>query len=40
LLKGSYTGTVTPDFTVFKNTSGYDLTYFVGVEPTTRQFGN
>ena len=40
LLKGSYQGTVTSQFTVFKNTSGYDLTYFVGVEPTTSKFGS
>ena len=39
LLKGSYKGTVTPLFTVFKNASGYDLTYYVGVEPTTSTFG-
>jgi hypothetical protein len=39
LLKGSYTGKVGPKFTIFKNTSGYDLTYVVGVEPTTSTFG-
>jgi hypothetical protein len=39
LLKGSYKGTVTPLFTIFKNQE-YDLTYFVGVEPTTSTFGN
>ena len=39
LLKGSYEGTITPLFTVFKNVSGYDLTYYVGVEPTTSTFG-
>jgi hypothetical protein len=40
LLKGSYQGIVTPRFTVFKNTSGYDLTYFVAVEPTASKFGH
>jgi hypothetical protein len=40
LLKGSYKGTVTPQFTIFQNTSGYDLKYLVGVEPTTSKFGS
>lgn len=39
LLKGSYTGVVTPTYTMFKNTSGFDLTYYIGVEPTTSTFG-
>jgi hypothetical protein len=39
LLKGSYQGIVTPRFTLFKNTSGFDLSYFVGIEPTTSTFG-
>ena len=39
LLKGSYSGKVGPRFTIFKNTSGYDLTYVVAVEPTTSTFG-
>jgi hypothetical protein len=38
LLKGSYTGTVTPTYVVFKNSS-LNLTYFIGVEPTTSSFG-
>ena len=38
-LKGSYKGQIGPDFTVFTNTSGYNLTYYVGVEPTTSVFG-
>ena len=33
LLKGSYAGKVGPKFTVFKNTSGFDLTYTIAVEP-------
>jgi len=39
LLKGSYKGNVTSKFTIFKNTNGYDLTYFVAVEPSTCKFG-
>lgn len=40
LLKGSYSGTVTPLFTVFKNTSGLDLTYWIAIEPTISTFGS
>lgn len=39
-LKGNYSGTVTPTYTMFKNTSGYDLVYYIGVEPTTSTFGD
>jgi hypothetical protein len=39
LMKGSYGGVVTPLYTIFKNTSGYDLTYCVAAEPTTATFG-
>lgn len=39
LLKGSYSGVVTPTYTMFKNTSGYELTYYIGAEPTTSTFG-
>jgi len=34
-LKGAYHGTVTPTYTMFSNTSGYDLTYWVGCDPTS-----
>jgi hypothetical protein len=33
LLQGSYHATVTQNFAVFKNTSGYDLTYWIGCDP-------
>lgn len=33
LLKGSYNGIVSPQFTIFKNTSGYELAYYVGMDP-------
>jgi hypothetical protein len=33
LLKGSYGATVTPNYTVFTNKSGYNLTYWVGCDP-------
>jgi hypothetical protein len=33
LLKGSYHGTVTPRYTVFKNVAGHDLTYWIGCDP-------
>jgi len=39
LLKGSYTGFVAPDYTVFSNNSGLNLTYYIGLEPTTSTFG-
>ena len=37
LMKGGYTGIVTPTYTLFKHTS-IDLTYYIGVEPTASQF--
>lgn len=33
MMKGAYTAAITPTYIMFKNTSGYDLTYYVGVEP-------
>lgn len=33
LLQGSYHVTLTKNFAVFKNTSGYDLTYWIGCDP-------
>jgi hypothetical protein len=33
MMKGSYKGWITPTYIMLKNTSGYDLTYYVGVEP-------
>lgn len=33
LLKGSYHAVVARNFTVFKNTSGYDLTYWIACDP-------
>jgi hypothetical protein len=38
LLKGSYQGTITPSYAIFKNTN-IDLHYFVGCEPNTSTFG-
>lgn len=38
LLKGTYTGLVTASYTVFKNVD-MDLTYYIGVEPTSSTFG-
>ncbi len=35
LLKGSYTGMITKNYTEFKCTSGYDLTYIIGQEPSS-----
>lgn len=40
LLKGSYQGVVTSMYTMFKNTSGFDLTYYIGFEPTSSTFGS
>ena len=40
LLKGNYSGIITPTYTVLKNTSGFDLTYYIGVEPNTSSFGD
>ena len=39
LMKGAYAVTVTPNYTQFKNTSGFDLTYLIGSEPTASHFG-
>jgi hypothetical protein len=39
LMKGAYSVTVTPNYTQFKSTSGPDLTYLIGAEPTTSHFG-
>jgi hypothetical protein len=39
IMKGSYSVTITEHYTKFKNTSGYDLTYLIGAEPTTSTFG-
>jgi hypothetical protein len=39
LLKGAYEVTVTPTFTQFRNTSGYDLTYLIAVDPNSSTFG-
>ena len=33
LLNGSYHAAVTPNYAVFRNTSGYDLTYWVACDP-------
>lgn len=33
LLQGSYHATLTNNFAVFKNTSGHDLTYWIGCDP-------
>jgi hypothetical protein len=33
MMKGSYKGWITPTYIMLKNTSGYDLTYYIGVEP-------
>jgi len=38
LLKGSYVVTVTKNYTQFENTSGYNLTYLIGPEPTVSTF--
>ena len=38
-LKGNYDGTVTPTYTMFKNASGFDLTYYIGIEPSASSFG-
>lgn len=40
LIKGAYTGLVTPSYVRFTHTSGYDLTYYVGVEPNSSSFGS
>lgn len=39
MMKGSYAAYITPSYILFKNTSGYDLSYYVGVEPNST-FGN
>jgi hypothetical protein len=35
LIKGSYSGVITPTFTIYTHTSGLDLYYYIGSDPTS-----